>query len=231
VSNIGLMPKTRRALGGRPRIPRLPPRASTIIRGELDRALIENRKPAAFLAGSAAGTERNERTVRQDLADRGGLKLEAALFLVRRAFKTQLLEYRTYFRLRALIELCHPQARDLTSAGRFAISGGFFMATDLEGAVFRAIEEALPRLRDEGRRAVFTAVNRVLAMARSRAHKAGVPQAYAEQLHRDGTPPSLVEMRTRAQAYSWARKQLGNEAINIVIEDDATLYHQTFLDD
>ena len=50
-------------------------------------------------------------------------------------------------------------------------------------------------------------------------------------VHKDSTPPSLAEMRMRAQAYSWARNQLGDEAINFVIEDDATLYHQTFLDD
>jgi hypothetical protein len=44
-------------------------------------------------------------------------------------------------------------------------------------------------------------------------------------------PPSLAEARARTRAYSWARKQLGNEAVTIVIEDEVDLYHQNVLDD
>ena len=78
--NCSFMPRTRRAPGGRPLAPRLPPRASRIIRAALERALMEGRNPAAFLAGAAGGTERGERTVRQDLADRGGLKSRRPFF-------------------------------------------------------------------------------------------------------------------------------------------------------
>lgn len=224
------MPTTRRAPGGRPRAPRLPPCASAIIRGEIDHALIKARKPAAFLAGATASNERNERTVRQDLVDRDGLKLDAALFLVRRAFDTKLIQYREYFRLRAVIELCLPQSRDITNARGLAMPGGFFMATDLEREVIAAID-AIPRLRENRRREVAAAVVRVLETAREHAYEAGVPHAYAQYLYENTVPPSLEEIRARAQAYAQAREQLGDEAIAIAIEDEVTLHCQDFLED
>jgi hypothetical protein len=202
-----------------------------MIRRELEHALIKSRKPAAFLAGTAAGNERNERTVRQDLADRDGLKVEAALFLLRRAFKTELIQYRTYFKLRAVIELCYPQSREITNACGLALPGGFFMAADLEREIMAAVEEALPRLRATRRDTVAKAVQRVLEAARKQARKAGVPAAYAEYLREHMVPPTLAERRARALAYSQARDQLGDDAINIVIEDENTFYYQSFLDD
>jgi hypothetical protein len=225
------MPKRRHGPGGRPRDPRLPRKASKLIRRELERALTDNHKPAAFLAGKTGRMERKERTVRLDFTDRYGIKLDAALFLVRRAFDEELVNYREYFRLRSAIELCYPRSRDLTAAGRFAIPGGFFMATDLEGEVIAAVDDALPRLKDSGRRAVWTAVHDVLAAAAKRAHRAGVPQAYAEHVYQHISPPTAAEIRDRADAYSWGRDQLGDEAVNIVIEDETALYYQDFLDD
>jgi hypothetical protein len=104
------------------------------------------------------------------------------------------------------------------------------MATDLEGEVTAAIN-AVPRLRENGRRAAAAAVMRVLEAARAHAYKAGVPQAYAKYLYENTAPPSSKERRARALAYAEAREQLGGEAVNIVIEDDVTLYCQDFLDD
>jgi hypothetical protein len=86
-------------------------------------------------------------------------------------------------------------------------------------------------LRASGRDTVAKAVRRVLEAARKQAHKAGVPKAYADYLREHMVPPTLAERRARALAYSQAREQLGDDAINIVIEDEITLYYQSFLDD
>jgi hypothetical protein len=192
---------------------------------------MEGRNPAAFLAGAAGGTERGERTVRQDLADRGGLKLEAALFLVRRALAAKLIQYDTYFRLCSIIELCNPQPGYLTSASGLTIPGRFFMSANLEGDIIGAIGHAAPRMRNNVHRAISIAVRRLLDAAEERAHKAGVPQAYAEHLREHMARPTFAEKQARARAHSWAREQLGNEAVAIATEDEFTLYHQGFLDD
>ena len=204
------MPKGRRALGGRPRSRRLPPRCSGIIWHAVRCALRAHGKISARLAGTVGGITRSDRTIRQDLANKNVLKAEAAWFLVQRSFEERLIERDEFLRLEAVLKLCDSQTveHNVDQFGR-VIPAGLFLSPNLAEELVTAITAAWPSLRDRARRAITTAVDRVLGEARDRAHKEGAVEAYAGYLAERPSYMSDAEKRKRIRAFKWARRQLG----------------------
>src|SRR5580658_853344 len=162
VRNYSFMPRRRRALGGRPELRRLPARGSRIIWQAARQALKEHGKPAACLAGSAGGVTRSARTIRQDLANKSVLKVEAAWFLVQRLFEEHLIEPEDLLRLEAVLKLSGAGSTVQCSTDKFGrvIPGRLFLSANLDDEITTAIATAWPSLRGAARQAIATAVER-----------------------------------------------------------------------
>jgi hypothetical protein len=211
--------------GGRPEAARLSRPASAIIRKAIDDALDNHNRPSKFLAGTVAGVSRLPRTIRDDLSERSDLKVEAALFLINRAFEEGLIEQREFLRFQAVVALSHPEAQEIT-IDRYGgeIEGGLFLSRDLEGQLADAIARALPRLQSPSRVAIWMAIENVLKKARRHATQAGVVEAYGDYLRRHAPRMSKGEQQARARALIWARRQLGDAVSGALTGDEMRWY-------
>ena len=133
------MPKNRRASGGRPRSRRLPSRSSGIIWQAVQYAF-GPRENLGVPSRHRRWCHPYNRTIRQDLADKSVLKVEAAWFLVQRSFEERLIERDEFLRLEAVLKLCDPQSveHDVDEIGR-VVPAGLFLSANLNQEVVTAI--------------------------------------------------------------------------------------------
>jgi hypothetical protein len=218
------MPPKSQRTPGRPRALRLRTRASTVVRNAIEDALDRHNKPLKVLAGKAADIERRERAIRQDFSDRTGLKVEAARFLVNRAFDLHLLDRPEFLRLEAVASLSNPETLYVTVHLGYAVEGSLFLSRYLEGELVAAIDSVAPRLRQSTRDAIADVIESVLEKARERAHEAGVVKAFVEYLREHVPAMPQAEKLARARALLWARRQLGNSISAALTGDEERLY-------